>query len=1064
MCNGTLTFYSLPELSPVFTTNKPVSNCSWVGGRDLNHGGSNEETHEVIMICFRSRIKLVRISEELQVVRNNELPGCLTSARRGKFACVADAQSYALLDVENQQKISLFPISSQEENNGAGTVEDIPSTPDLTRLRNNSASAHLPLDAAARDTRGHGRSTSLGNLVGTMGRRQESPQPRFQDRLDGITPDASDRSLSPTRNATGPGSSADYPNNAHLSSENATLQLPERTSSLKGSSQVSSPLPSSLKPHICSPSSSEFLLTTGTSPTEPGVGIFVNLDGDVVRGTLEFGRYPSSVILDLTVSQGEDRQGNGKGAEGYVLATMTRPQGLRSCSTVEIQKLDGTSERDMKEWLDVPTSSSTESNIGNEISASIGLRTVNTPIAAPFPEVGACLRAQRLRISTNIMGDPDSDTQKESHLLAGWELSRNKDEADFAQRLGGQMSHNALWSGSSIWSVVKNPLAMRLDTIIDQALGTFFNKLTAFEIDRNKMIQIISSIRGQEATTETEFLSLEYIRQKISLILFCDFIIRSPSSSSIQNADKRITEGLLMEGGIDPRVVLTMIPLLREEIIEGPKGIWVHAGLIPVIERFWSIMASMRRNDEAALDFSSIEIVGILKRYLEAWRQRKGFGSIADEMEIFQTIEAAMLHLLLYHDSLHPRGISSSSSSRSELYSLVGSGLTCFDRAIILLEKYQRLYVLSRLYHSRKLAGKVLHTWTRIIEGEKDAGNELNDGENEIRKYLAQIKDPALVHDYGTWLAKRNPQLGIQVFTDDNSRVKLKPHTVIQLLREKAPEAVKVYLEYLVFGKKNFEYANDLIFYYLDNVLSVLESSDEARNILSQSNESYRALCPPKPTYRQFIVDNAVPDQWWHDRWRLLELLGGSHGTEFSYDVDSVLLRIEPFEQDLVPESIILDGRQGRHKKALRLLTHGLGDYHTAINYCLLGGASIFHPMSGFTIQTAAPSKDEQTILFGYLLGEFLRIEDIGSRLERTSELLERFGSWYDVSEVLDLVPETWSVDLISGYLSHAFRRLVQERNEAMITKALSSAENLQIASNLIETCSEIGPTIQGTP
>jgi hypothetical protein len=57
---------------------------------------------------------------------------------------------------------------------------------------------------------------------------------------------------------------------------------------------------------------------------------------------------------------------------------------------------------------------------------------------------------------------------------------------------------------------------------------------------------------------------------------------------------------------------------------------------------------------------------------------------------------------------------------------------------------------------------------------------------------------------------------------------------------------------------QNVQYVNDLIAYYLDTVLSVLETSETARSTLSQSYESYRALRPPKPTYHQFITDNAT--------------------------------------------------------------------------------------------------------------------------------------------------------------------------------------------------------------
>jgi hypothetical protein len=66
---------------------------------------------------------------------------------------------------------------------------------------------------------------------------------------------------------------------------------------------------------------------------------------------------------------------------------------------------------------------------------------------------------------------------------------------------------------------------------------------------------------------------------------------------------------------------------------------------------------------------------------------------------------------------------------------------------------------------------------------------------------LVKIKDVQLVEEYGSWLAGRNPDLGIQVFADNASRVRLEPAHVVALLKERAPNAVQVYLEHLVFAK-----------------------------------------------------------------------------------------------------------------------------------------------------------------------------------------------------------------------------------------------------------------------
>ena len=88
------------------------------------------------------------------------------------------------------------------------------------------------------------------------------------------------------------------------------------------------------------------------------------------------------------------------------------------------------------------------------------------------------------------------------------------------------------------------------------------------------------------------------------------------------------------------------------------------------------------------------------------------------------------------------------------------------------------------------------------------------------------------------------------------------------------------------------------------------------------------------------------------------------------------------------------------HEEALKLLTHNLGDFDTAIRYCLLGGLSLFHTRGTSVSQDELPSKEEQSRLLRLLLLESLRIEDQSDRFERTEELLERFGSWFDASEV----------------------------------------------------------------
>jgi hypothetical protein len=172
-----------------------------------------------------------------------------------------------------------------------------------------------------------------------------------------------------------------------------------------------------------------------------------------------------------------------------------------------------------------------------------------------------------------------------------------------------------------------------------------------------------------------------------------------------------------------------------------------------------------------------------------------------------------------------------------------------------------------------------------------------------------------------------------------------------------------------------------------------------------------------------------------------------------------VLSRIEPFQDELVSESIILDGLQGRHRAALRLLTHGLGDYDSAIRYCLFGG-----PRSAISSDGAQPElavHDLQSTLFRHLLDEFLHIQDLSDRIERTSDLLARFSAWFDVREVLDLVPEDWSVDILGGFFVHVFRTLVSQTREARIERALSAGLNLRIGVEYTDSMEKAGAWVE---
>ncbi|KAH8652502.1 hypothetical protein BX600DRAFT_501760 [Xylariales sp. PMI_506] len=1068
LCNWTVTFYSLPELSPVFGTVQ-VKNCNWIGGIDLNEIGADDSEIEsdtvTILLSLNRRIQVARIGDHARLVKNIDFPGSTVSVRRGTIACVADSRSYALLEIEHQLKIPLMSISSLDEaqpGNIIGQAQDISGSEGAGILRS-SSSAQNRSQHEGSESPAHRRGTSLGNLI--SGRSQDQPPPLDPDEpISRESMESSSRGGTPQPQAEG----------------------------LRRPGAAARPKHVFLKPHIVSPTSEEFLLVTGTGPLDPGIGMFVNLDGDPTRPTIEFERYPKEIVIDGGAHDlSSSRLSLDDEEEGYVLASMGKEfeDGLHY--GLEIQNW-GASESS-KHWLEPPP---TDSQVSIP-SQTLGIRSLLGSDETHFQDIVEKLRQQRFKPFSNGVDastvslksvdsrtalsmeqmskerelfERDNDSQDDVSLPEGWENTRNADEEDFARRLAGSTARLAVWSGSHIWWALRNPLIMQLDAQLEAATSV---TTTSASLERRELFTVLSSFRRRDAKSELEFLTFNYIRQRAGLLLLTKFL--QSEKEPFSDPEQRAFEEVLIDSLLDPRVVLSLIPGVRNEVIETRKGIWIFGGVKKTAEEYISQNASDK--DRSGVNVLPTPVLHFLKRFLTGWRGKKGFGSIPDENEVFRTVDAALLAVLLELDQYSPPGPGKGKSTRTELYELVDSGVDCFERAETLIESYHRLFVLSCLYQKRKMFAEVLATWRRIVEGERDEGGELGDGEQRIRDYLTKIRNQALIQEYGIWLANRNPKLGVQVFAEEDGKApKFEPTHVVQILREEAPDAVKYYLEYLVFGQGHTIYVNELINYYLDIVVTFLQSSADARDAITATYTTYRALRPLKPTYRQFLADNAPPDdEVWQSRLRLLQLLGGA----YEYDSAAIRSRIASLnstaEDLLVPETIILDGRERKHEDALRLLVHHLGDYDTAVAYCIRGGASIYtiyqsapkvpehaSKKAPKRRESIPPTQDEQARLFRALLSEFLGIADVGDRVEQTGLLLERFGSWFDVDEVLALVPDDWSVDLVAGFLVRALRRMVVEKNETMVARALASTQLLRVQHDLVIKVEAKGPIYEG--
>ncbi|PHH78949.1 hypothetical protein CDD80_5981 [Ophiocordyceps camponoti-rufipedis] len=1083
LCNWTVTFYSLPELSPVSGTGQ-VKNCNWIGGTDLNKA-TPRGADVTVLLLLKRRIQVVHVGEsarafkvgpdalrysslgsDLICFKNIDYAGSTLCVRRDSIACVADSKSYALLDIERQLKIPLMSISSLDEPpppEEVGQAQSIAGDSGGAILRSVS-SAESRTQSVSQI---HNRSASLGGSILSNIRRQESPRPEDGSVGPSSPPDVppSPRPRSAESGIGVPSTDKPLPANPPASEAVIPTQAVE---------QQAAPKAVRLKPHIASLTAEEFLVVIGISPSEPGIGMFVNLDGDATRATIGFEKYPLQVAVDGSqTDHPSSRNGLPEDGGGYVLASMAKSIGDQLQYGLEIQRWGaGNESNPEKHWLAAEEA---------EDTGAYGIQSLAGRSEIQFEDIVAKLCNRRfyafsstIEASTPSARSLDSRTassierlSKERELFErddlpdddplpdGWEVTRVAEEDEFVRRLAKTEVRLAVWAGGRIWWAVRNPLLLQLDTLLDAACPAGFSE--GRDMNRGAILSVIDTIRGRDAKTELEFLTFCYLRQKTGLLLLITLLTSDDETETFSDKELEVLETVLIDSKLDARVVLALVPGLRNEIIEGRRGIWIYGGIRQVADAFLR-GNSFQSIAKAGLSSLSSRVLHFMRRFLWSWRKMKGFGSVADESQVFQTVDAALLTVLLQLDQDSPKGLGKGGAVRSELNDVIDKGVECFDRAVDLLKAYHRLYILSRLYQSRKMVGDVLSTWKRIIEGHRDDGEELRDGEQRVRDYLAKVSNPALVREYGVWLANRNPAIGVQVFAEERSKCpKFEPAAVVDLLREEAPAAVKHYLEHLVFNLNNEAYVNDLISYYLDLILNQLTTSPSSRQAVMTAYEAYRALRPPKPTYQHFLTENAPPDDSTSQcRLRLLQLLGGP------YDIDapSIRSRLEALDGDLlVPETIMLAGRDHLHDDALRLLVHTLGDYDTAVAYCLRGGTSVYVS----TPRTLPPPTHQRRALFATLLNQFLAIQDVTDRLEQTGNLLDRFGPWFDVDQVLPLIPPSWPLDVIAAFLVAAFKRLVRQKHESRVARALTAAENLRVSYNVVSAADRIGPVVEAT-
>ncbi|KAL2087451.1 hypothetical protein ACEWY4_016279 [Coilia grayii] len=336
------------------------------------------------------------------------------------------------------------------------------------------------------------------------------------------------------------------------------------------------------------------------------------------------------------------------------------------------------------------------------------------------------------------------------------------------------------------------------------------------------------------------------------------------------------------------------------------------------------------------------------------------------------------------------------------------------------LEKHHKYFALGLLYHYNGQDASAVQMWVRVVDGVLQDSTR-SDLFEYVVDFLSFCPSLDLVWKHADWALQRDQVVGVQIFTkrpvggDQGSR--LNPEDVVTYL-QKHSHALLLYLEHLVLDQQvqKERFHTHLGVLYVERVLALLSQTscpEEEKEALSQARSRLQRLLKESSLYRVQL------------------LMGKVEGSE------SLLL-----------ERAVLHGRLGEHERALHLLVHQLRDRRAAEDYCSWAATAC--------VPQEPPNATQQqqgTRLYHLLLATYLD-PDVPGGVDSTAavDLLNRHGHAFDAADVLGILPEGWSLQLLRPFLSTAVRKSAHAQRTAQVALGLARSENLQLLHDRVSS------------
>ncbi|ORY07880.1 hypothetical protein K493DRAFT_403612 [Basidiobolus meristosporus CBS 931.73] len=597
----------------------------------------------------------------------------------------------------------------------------------------------------------------------------------------------------------------------------------------------------------------------------------------------------------------------------------------------------------------------------------------------------------------------------------------------------------------SLMTLAPLPLITQVDSLLDT--NRVEEALDVAEDARNTIV----SRRNERMRYE-----LEYIYRKAGFIYLGETLF-----------DDAL--GLFLKGNLDPRVLIKLFPdisgpssesdtpLLEEKLNDYVDGIGnINDIVTNSLQKNYSVNLNTPEDEETIQSIKQMHSVlisnakEILVRYLVKTRPK----SIKEKkFDLKKAIDTALLKLY-------------SESNSEDLYKMLRTKNDCIlsECEGILLERKQ-FYPLALLYVENKEYHKALDLMLKIYDG-PDPDTRFG-GVAEVAELLSRLADPTLVLEYVPWVIERDPSLGAEVFVRMNPEVtaKFDKAQVLSLLEKNGGEGIRRYLEYLIFQCEdhNTDRHTTLATTYIEDLSGMYEKN--LQDVLGELETAFAvaSITSPSITFMHFLekrTDDASN--------KILEKI-----LEFKY---------------FTIERAILFGRVGEHEKALETLVYDAKDYIGAEVYCIYEGKRVCdsdasgynQPKSGVEAEVEAEESaiissiangpeeiSTQSLsekLFHKLLEVYLNMSKSGNAmLPQITRLLDARFSYLDISEVLQMIPDEWSVDTIHSFLIRSLRKTMNIHLENQVLKGVARGQNLMASAELVQ-CYMNEPPVVITP